>query len=540
MFSTEAIPYLITLEAGTYTISGNTNDIRLEVVSSSGTPLCNTGTTNNFTINSTTQIFIRANILSGKTFDNVKIYPQLEKGLTATDYEPYQEQSFDLDLKSKNLFDKDNVNVLNAYIGGTTGTISTSDGDKCLYIPIKPNTTYTISKVLSNRFRIGFTDVIPAVGIVCGPHSGNQDTKTFYTITSSNSSKYLVVQYYIRTDTLTEQQILDSIQIEESSTASDYEPFYDINLCKIDTYKDRIKKSTGKNLFDKNNANVLNASLGYGQDNYGKLSSSANAKTLSIPINSKTTYTVSKISSQRFVMGVIDKTPAIGKFCNNIVYTTIGDTSLTITSGSNDTYLCVYYYLASYDTLTEQQILDSIQIEENSTPTEYEPFGKVWYLEKKIEKVTLDNSLSYARANATDGYRFTCDVISNVILKPETIGTIGSLLSDKLVSISANGTYNSINGIGIAASGNLVLYYSEVKNYTSNEFKEWVGNNNIIVYYVLKTPITTEITESNYPTLYNQLNNIKLYEGVNHLTFTNESGLDVEFDIEYYKDWKLD
>lgn len=91
MFSTEATSYLITLQKGTYTISGNTTDIRLEVVNSNGTSLCNTGSTNNFTINTTTQIFIRANILSDKTIDNVKIYPQLERGSIATSYSAYKE-----------------------------------------------------------------------------------------------------------------------------------------------------------------------------------------------------------------------------------------------------------------------------------------------------------------------------------------------------------------------------------------------------------------------------------------------------------------
>ena len=71
-------------------------------------------------------------------------------------------------------------------------------------------------------------------------------------------------------------------------------------------------------------------------------------------------------------------------------------------------------------------------------------------------------------------------------------------------------------------------------------FKAWLGTHNTIAYYVLATPTTEEITENNYPTLYNQLNNIKLFEGVNHITMTNERGLDVEFDITYYKDWKLD
>ena len=81
---------------------------------------------------------------------------------------------------------------------------------------------------------------------------------------------------------------------------------------------------------------------------------------------------------------------------------------------------------------------------------------------------------------------------------------------------------------------------SDTDGQKKEKLKTWLSTHNTIVYYVLATPTTEEITESNYPTLYNQLNNIKLFEGVNHITMTNERGLDVEFDITYYKDWKLD
>ena len=182
---------------------------------------------------------------------------QIEKSSTATSYEPYISESFPLSLKSRNLFDKNNTNILNAYIGGSTGTITNSNGDKCLYISIKPNTTYTISKVLSNRFRIGCTDALPNSGITCTPFSGNKDTSTSYTITSNNSSKYLIIEYYIETDILTEQQILDSIQIEESSTATTYEPYYDINLCNLSNYKDRIHSQNGEFYLEKKTSKVI-------------------------------------------------------------------------------------------------------------------------------------------------------------------------------------------------------------------------------------------------------------------------------------------
>lgn len=93
MFSAEATNYLITLSAGTYTISGANNKMVLEVVNSSGTALATTENTSlgakTFTIDSETQIFIRAKVFTGTVLNNEKIYPQLESGSTATSYEPY-------------------------------------------------------------------------------------------------------------------------------------------------------------------------------------------------------------------------------------------------------------------------------------------------------------------------------------------------------------------------------------------------------------------------------------------------------------------
>ena len=104
---------------------------------------------------------------------------------------------------------------------------------------------------------------------------------------------------------------------------------------------------------------------------------------------------------------------------------------------------------------------------------------------------------------------------------------------------SASGITNGKIAFNTAIEFNR-FYLSNTSISSVKDIKNWLSTHNTIVYYVLATPTTTEITKNNYPTLYNQLNNIKLFEGVNHITMTNERGLDVEFDITYYKDWKLD
>lgn len=344
-----------------------------------------------------------AGSVSKFTFENI----MLEKASTVSTYEPYQEQSFDLDLKSKNLFDKDNANTLVGYVSSTK--ISGSSQTKTLYIPCKPNTTYTISKISSSRFAVGTTVNTPVVNETVVDYSAN-NTSTSITITTSSNTNYLCVFYYHSTydTTITEQQILDSIQIEENSSTTEYESYYDINLCKIGDYKDRIYPLNGKWYLEKK---------------IGKISFS--------------------------------------------------DSDLSSCSVNGISSAFVEYL---------SPIIDDI-------------------------KPSINEASQVSFSNITNMFRGTTSTKKiRFRISHEILGT---------TSASTN---------------------AEAKTALLNK----MSDKTMICYYVLATPTTTEITESNYPTLYNQLNNIKLYEGVNHLTFTNESGLDVEFDIEYYKNWKLD
>ena len=119
-----------------------------------------------------------------------------------------------MDFGGKNLFDKDNANILNnIYIGSSA--LGVSSGGKTLYIECQPNTTYTVSKIKSARFSICSTDVTPAQTVaISNRHQDNNATSL--QITTGSTSKYLCVFYYLASaDTVTEQSILDSLQIEK-------------------------------------------------------------------------------------------------------------------------------------------------------------------------------------------------------------------------------------------------------------------------------------------------------------------------------------
>ena len=85
-----------------------------------------------------------------------------------------------------NLFDKDNANILTAYLNGTSGNVANQNQCKTLYIPCRGNTTYTISKVQSQRFAVGTTETTPAnyVPII---DFLQRNSNTSITITTSTS-----------------------------------------------------------------------------------------------------------------------------------------------------------------------------------------------------------------------------------------------------------------------------------------------------------------------------------------------------------------
>lgn len=153
------------------------------------------------------------------TYDNFIIFPQLEEGSTATEYEPYKEQSTLIDMNKPNLFDKDNANILNLYPGSTFGSNTLYQS---ICISIKPNTTYTLISLnhYSDGLALGTSEEYPVAGGTVTNKTSVGKTKNNVTITSGANDKYLLA--YIKwTGTLTEE-ILNGIKIYKGIGTDDY------------------------------------------------------------------------------------------------------------------------------------------------------------------------------------------------------------------------------------------------------------------------------------------------------------------------------
>ena len=166
----------------------------------------------------------------------------------------------EINVFGKNYFDKTNPNVKNIYIDSTNYKIGNLANARSIYVPCRPNTNYTVSKIATPRFMVGLTDVIPENNVTCLGII-RDDSATSLTITGNANAKYLVIFLTNAYDSNTWQNILNSIQIEEGNSATSYEQYSgttfpislgNIELNKIGDYQDKIYKNNDKWYLEKN------------------------------------------------------------------------------------------------------------------------------------------------------------------------------------------------------------------------------------------------------------------------------------------------
>ena len=191
------------------------------------------------TLDSALHYRIRFRVTSASVFTNATIKPQLELGSTATAYEPYHGQEFEVNL-GKNLLDPDSISQGTWINASLTNTCT-------FFMPIFTGETFTISNQDTSTYRF-------SCGLCVTPHAGTntQDsgwqTGTSYTITAQ-SNGYLYVQLRKNdASTITPSTVpTNAYMIERGSQATSFAPYFTpIELAKIGNYQDRIYKDDGK------------------------------------------------------------------------------------------------------------------------------------------------------------------------------------------------------------------------------------------------------------------------------------------------------
>lgn len=137
-------------------------------------------------------------------------------------------------LKGKNLFDKSTET--NYFIDSNGTLIAGSTWSLSDYIKISPNTTYIWhgEKTGALSGQVIWAGFNGSKAFISGQYAQINETTALFT--TGNATEYIRVGY--RNDRLR------NMQLEVGPTATTYEPYYDIELCKIGEYQDKIYKGS--------------------------------------------------------------------------------------------------------------------------------------------------------------------------------------------------------------------------------------------------------------------------------------------------------
>lgn len=448
---------------------------------------------------------------------------QIEKGTTTpTEYTPYQENNYEINLSSKNLFDKDDSNLImnNIYINASGYKLQAANGMKTICISCEPNTTYVVSKIASARFVIGTasdktTGTLMTVG-------RNTTTATELTLTSGANDKYLFVFYYHGSaDTLTEETIRNSIQIEVGSTATNYVPYFNIELYKIENNQDYIYKTSGKNLFNENNY-LSNAGI-----SYSTIVTSNNNNLFYMPVQYGKNYIISFIDngvSGNILYGFSNDVPVMGGTCtynvldittlNNYVFTPVNE---------NNKYLCIRL---NVNATNQYKSMKNIQVEVGDVATTYEPCGKDnWYWHEENYKIKLSSTNQTwinTTTNTSGIARYRTDDYIDIIKKVSSATVIGNILCN-YYNPQIAGTAGSYGGNQGIAIDNVGAIFINDNTYSQNfaGWKEWLDSVDCYICFSLATPIETQITDE---TLISQLNAWYNAQSMDDITYITADG----------------
>lgn len=369
--------------------------------------------------------------------NNYRVKIQIVEGTTADyNFEQYgasPSPDYPSEIKTikgiRNLFDYKNASILNAYIGTADNKtiITAHDYNRMTYLHIKPNTTYTVSKLISQQFSLGYCTEEPVVGVVCrGVIDGTKIaydgvTRHSLSIETDDNANYLVIRYI---NTANEpdvdlETILKSIQIEEGSIAHSYVPYGAWAKVKV----------TGKNLFTL--GNEMSSRIGISVEyNYNELTfngTTTNSGTI-FKNNDNIKYDgyrkIGKFKAGKYIFKSLLKSGSFtipsGAFAtylrkadNSVIMSyasSLNNTQTFRLTGETDLYLQMYVNKANiiFNNCVVQIYIEEVK-EEQTEPTEYEPYKEKEVLidlakENLLETPYTESNKLTATATKNDYY----------------------------------------------------------------------------------------------------------------------------------------
>lgn len=304
----------------------------------------------------------------------------------------------------------------------------------------------------------------------------------------------------------------------------------------------------------------------------GSFISSVHEKALVLKSKINTTYTIRRSSNNHSFLRVAEyyEHPSIGISYMNRVKRDNGET-VTYTTSENGNYMIINFYSTADTNITFQEMVNSIQIEESPTASDYIPHAEqtapltlgnielydgdkitIAYVEQSgYKKVTGGSIIRKWKSGVIDGSETIqlMDTLTNTIryavnniLNPKAL-QFGKVYSNYLICYDSqrsnynfNNTANDMEAIHIRDDQfGLGLKIKKTTASTVEGLKTWLQSHNLNYTYELETPETTAITDT---TLLNQLEtliNMKTYKQITNIDTTG-SDLAPVLEFQYSKD----
>jgi len=494
-------------------------------------------------------------IYNGYTANNLLFKPMLEEGSVETDFEKGEKQELPLTLKNKNYFNINDlsttagqlqnidVNVTNGVL--TLTAISTNGAQYTRWFGsgFDANKTYTLS--FKAKKVVKGTDGRPWLIIQCyGSNDGttytnlggasNQNPTQGETYELSRSlTGYTYYRFYIYNNsntpvTLGEQTQYWDIMFNEGAIATPYIEYgadYDYSLAGINTSKDYIYETSGKNLF----SSVLElGTIGNNTGAPGSATDCLRSKDF-IEVLPNTTYTISNdLDYANYIYEYDNSKTFIVAHTGGAWYHT-----KTFTTEATTRYIKV----RSIASGVQNDLSVKYMLNKGTIALTYEPYGSdEWYKKEHVKETIFIGAESENWGSAVNnlGNRFFQIDITDY-LRVEGITCICNYYT-----AVENGAY------GTLTNGTCRLRYFNDEAYKfyicdnsqtgATSFKTWLSTHNVILRYILARPQDTKITA---PTLIAQLNAIKnahTYNGTTIITTSqDEDTLQPYLDVTYTK-----
>ena len=321
------------------------------------------------------------------------------------------------------------------------------------------------------------------------------------------------------------------------------------------TSSNTYEVNLGKNLFDINGTFTENL-IKY-NNGFQLIKNSTNRTINYLPSSpiSKGTYTL----SYEIVSSTLSDVNKLSIQFFNANNTNVLSKTLSSTGSLNciltEDVTKIYFYIANSEATDTQITLDNMQLEKGSSSSSYSPYftpielnkigtyedriykdsGK-WYLEKNIGKVVLDgsNDENWGIWFSTTGVYYSANYISSLTDSASTINCICDKYQANTRTYLRN-NLSTIDNVCAVNGGELILANKSITS--TSDFKTWLSNNNVIMYYVYARSVatTTEITNAELIEDLENLYNAKSKSGTTNIS-TESENLPVVLSVSALKD----